>query len=497
MKLKYAKILLVAAVTALSAGGCKKVLEPELKYAIEASRLVTIQDFDRVLNGAYAAMRSTGYYAFGYSGGGDIPTDNMVETTASLGNNRPLSQWYYNTPSDVVSRVWIAPYSAINQANAVLDNIDNLKETVSGQKNRIKGQALAVRALGHFDLIRFFAASYDRNSDALGIAIKLKSEATYPPRNTVKECYDQIYQDLTEAERLLQEIDQPINGTRKIRMDLHAVRALRARVSLYAKDWADAKKYADLVINQSGVTLAGITAGVTLTGSSITNTTTFQSVWFNDLNTATEVIFAVAFNVGQGLPGFFPNDGMNAYTVSEDWKNLFGGSPTNDVRYNVTYDPSAIPSTNSYRKFTGRFNGTSLPRDGNVDVKVFRMAEMYLIRAEANFNLGNDADARADIKTLRQNRISGYNPITDNVVDILENIQIERRKELVGEGHRWFDAKRYGLGFDRGTTPGSGDCPNTAPDCSLPAGDYRFIFPIPQSELLANPAMKAQQNPGW
>ncbi|GAB4123209.1 MAG: RagB/SusD family nutrient uptake outer membrane protein [Raineya sp.] len=498
MKLKYIKTFLLAGAIVFSTGACKKVLEPELEYAIEASRLQTILDFERVLNGAYATMRGVGYYSFGYTGGGDVGTDNMIETTASLGNNRPLAQWYYTVGSTVVSRVWNTPYQTINQANAVLDNIENLKETVPGQKNRIKGQALALRALAHFDLMRFFAASYDRNSSALGVAIKLKSEATYPPRNTVKECYDQIYKDLTEAEELLAEVDVPINGgSRKIKIDINGVRAIRARVSLYAKDWADAQKYADLVINSSGINLAGITAGVGITSSAITNTTTFQSVWFNDLNTAAEVIFAVAFNIGQGSPGFFPSDGMDAFTVSNDWLSLFGTNPTNDVRYNVTYNPAASPSTRSYLKFSGRFTGTAIPRDGNVDVKVFRMAEMYLIRAEANFNLGNEADARADIRTLRQNRIQGYVPGTDGVGDILEAIQVERRKELVGEGHRWFDAKRYGLGFDRGAAPGDGDCPNTAPDCSINAGDYRFVFPIPQSEILANVAMKNQQNQGW
>lgn len=498
MKLRYIKSIFLASAIAFATGGCKKVLEPELTYAVEASRLTTILDFERVLNGAYATMRGVGYYSFGYSNGGDVGTDNLIETTASLGNNRPLSQWYYTIGSGVVSRVWNTPYQTINQANAVLDNIENLKESVPGQKNRIKGQALALRALGHFDLMRFFAASYDRNSSAFGVAIKKKSEANFPPRNTVKECYDAIYEDLTQAEELLADIDVPVNvGTRRIRMDIHAVRALRARVSLYAKQWEDAKKYADLVITESNINLAGIPNGAGLTATAINNPASFQSVWFNDLNTSSEVIFAVAFNVGQGSPGFFPSDGMDAFTVSNDWLGLFGLGATNDVRYNVTYNPAASPAVRSYLKFTGRFTGTTLPRDGNVDVKVFRMAEMYLIRAEANLNLGDAVAARDDIRTLRFNRIQGYIPASDPIGDVLEAIQTERRKELIGEGHRWFDAKRYGLGFDRGAAPGDGDCPNTAPDCAINAGDFRFVFPIPQAELLANSAMKEQQNPGW
>jgi hypothetical protein len=499
MKISYIKSFALAGIMLFSASACKKVLEPELTYAIEASRLKTIIDFERVLNGGYAFMRNDGYYRFGYTGGGDVGTDNMIETTASLGNNRSLAQWFYNSGSAGVSRLWSSPYQVINQANAVLDNIDNLVETAPGQKNRIRGQAIALRALAHFDLMRFFAVEYDRNSPALGVAIKTKSEATFPSRSTVKECYDFIYKDLAEAEELLSDVDVAVNGIRKTRLDIHGVRALRARVSLYAKEWADAKDYADKVIAGSGINLGSISGsiGVGLTASAINNTTSFQSVWFNDLNSGVETIFAVAFNVGQGAPGNFPNDGVNAFTVSSDWRGLFTGTPTNDVRFNVTYNGAASPAAASYQKFSGRFNGTSIARDGNVDVKVFRIAEMYLIRAEANFNLGNNTDARSDIRTLRLNRINAYDPLTDNVADILANIQLERRKELVGEGHRWFDAKRYNLSFDRGAAPGQGDCPSTAPDCSIQAGDYRFVYPIPLGEIQANPAMKSQQNPGW
>jgi hypothetical protein len=498
MRILHIKSFLLAGLLMLATSACKKVLEPELTYAIDASRLKTVQDFERVLNGAYAYLRSTGYYGFGFSNGADVNTDNMRETSASLGNNRPLAQWYYNAASGAVARVWNTPYQAINQANVVLENIDNLKETTPGQKNRIRGQALALRALGHFDLMRFFAESYDRNSSALGVAIKKKSEASFPPRSSVKECYDFIYEDLTEAEKLLADVDVTINGVRKTRMDINGVRALRARVSLYAKNYADAREYANKVITTSGVLLGSIASGTAIDANAISNNSSFQSVWFNDLTTTAEIIFAVAINQGQGSPGFFPSDGVNAFTVSADWRSLFGTSPTTDVRYNVAYNPGASPADASYLKYSGRFAGTIsgpnlLPRDGNVDVKVFRIAEMYLIRAEADFFL--NGGGRSDIRTLRQNRIAGYNPATDAIPDVLAAIQLERRKELVGEGHRWFDAKRYGIGFNRGSSPGSGDCPSTAPDCAIGAGDFRFVFPIPLSEMNANSAMK--QNPGW
>ena len=505
MKSSYIKIFFLAIIFGTITSACKKVLEPELTYAIEASRLKTAADFERVLNGAYASMRSVGYYSFGYSNGGDVGTDNLIETPASLGNNRLLAQWTFNPGSGVVARVWNAPYVVINQANAVLENVDNLVETAPGQKNRIRGQALAVRALAHFDLMRFFAASYDRNSDALGVAIKQKSEATFPPRNTVKECYDFIYKDLEDAEAALLDIDVAINpGARKSKLDIHGVRALRARVSLYAKQWADAREYADKVIAESNINIGSIIVGVTqnagISTQTLGSTTSFQSVWFNDLNSNVETIFAVAFNVGQGSPGFFPSDGVNAFTVSNDWLSLFTGTPTNDVRYNVAYNPGASPAAATYLKFSGRFAGTVtppnlVPRDGNVDVKVFRIAEMYLIRAEAALNLGDEASARDDIRFLRANRIVGYVPALDAIGDVLDAIQTERRKELLGEGHRWFDARRYGLSFDRGAAPGDGDCSSTAPDCQLPAGDFRFVFPIPLAEINANKAMV--QNTGW
>ncbi|MCU0437816.1 MAG: RagB/SusD family nutrient uptake outer membrane protein [Raineya sp.] len=516
MKFNYIKIFSIVGVIFISLNSCKTQLEPAIEYAIDANRLKTIVDFERVLNGAYETMKgvstptapleyrnnNTGYYRFGYHAGADIGTDNMIETSASLGNNRSLAQWYFNANTPAVERAWIAPYQVINHANVVLENIGNLVETAPGQRDIIKGQALALRALAHFDLMRYFAPSYDRNSSDLGVVIKTKSEANFPPRSTVKECYDFVYKDLTDAEELLKGIEiSKINpGTRKSKIDIHGVRAIRARVSLYAKDWADAKDYADKVITQSNISLGSVDStsiGVNVTPSAIQNPKSYQSVWFNDLNTSTEVIFALPYIQGQGNPGVFPNDGVNGYTVSSDWRSLFGTIPTNDVRYNVSYNPSASPAANSYLKFSGRFNGTGIARDGITDVKVLRMSEMHLIRAEANFNLGNEADARTDIRLLRTNRIKSYKPLLDNVADILENIKLERRKELVGEGHRWFDARRYNLGFDRGAAPGQGDCPSTAPNCSIQAGDYRFVYPIPLGEIKANSAMSGQQNPGW
>jgi hypothetical protein len=126
--------------------------------------------------------------------------------------------------------------------------------------------------------------------------------------------------------------------------------------------------------------------------------------------------------------------------------------------------------------------------DGIVNFKAFRTGEMYLIRAEAYARLGgaNEALGLADLNTLRAARISGYVPVALAGAALLTAIEQERRKELVGEGHRFLDLKRTTRTINR-----SG-CVNF---CTLTPASREWVFPIPQTEILANPAM--EQSDGY
>src|SRR6185295_10331844 len=168
----------------------------------------TMDDFELLLNGVYSGFQKTIntrtlYYPLAYGTLPDIMSDNLAENAESLGTYRTTSDWLFVSNDLTISPFWLSAYFIINNCNILIGNIDNFKETKAGQKNRLKSQALAVRALLHFDLLRYFAQSYDRNANTLGVPIKTVSSLDKPGRNTVKEVYDQIYADLNQARTMM------------------------------------------------------------------------------------------------------------------------------------------------------------------------------------------------------------------------------------------------------------------------------------------------------
>ena len=169
----------------------------------------------------------------------------------------------------------------------------------------------------------------------------------------------------------------------------------------------------------------------------------------------------------------------------------------NDIRYASYFrlvqrganrnDPTR-PARNVLIKYDAKQSSIPKP-DGIVNFKAFRTGEMYLIRAEAYARLGgaNEALGLADLNTLRAARITGYVPVVLSGAALLNAIEQERRKELVGEGHRFLDLKRTTRTVNRIT--------NCVSFCNLPSSAREWVFPIPQPEILANTAM--EQNDGY
>ncbi len=436
----------------------------------------TMSDIELHLNGIYSGFQSTGYYALAYGTLADMMSDNLAENVESLGNYRSTVDWLYVANDGTVEGVWATPYSMINDCNILLSNVDKYKETKAGQANRLKAQALAIRALTHFDLLRYFGQSYDRNSTTLGVPIKIESNLDKPKRNTVKEVYDQVYADLAQAKLLMATMDQTINTTaNRSRIDLTGVNAIQARVAYYAKDYPTAISNATAVIN-SGMDLA-IRAD-------------FPSIWNNDA-IANEVIWSITFLAGDGYVGgdvFFAVNNRVSFKPSQNL--LLNYNTTTDIRYSSYFSSttSLRPGELIVSKYLGR-NGAT---DGLVNWKPLRVGEVYLIRAEALARTSQNAASMADLNYLRNKRISNY--VNENLTGsaLLTAIAVERRKELFLEGHRWFDLRMAGQGIARG-----GDCKAPTTVCSLSANSFRYVWPIPQAEIKANPNIADQQNSGY
>ena len=469
--------ILIAAVVVASLSSCKKILDANPEYNVDGNNAFkTIEDCDFALVGAYRLFQSTSYYgstdgrsnAFGLLP--DLLADNLRETGESLGNERVFSRWVYAADETQIERTWIAGYRIISQANLVLGHVDQFASTHQGAVNRIKGQALTIRALVHFDLLRYFVNDFARNSTSPGIPYITKFDyEVKPSRGTVQDTYNAIEADLLAAKTLLQSPDHAINGSTgnsRAYLDRFAVDAILARMYLYSGQYANAIQRATTVIN----------------AFPLASQSDFLSIWTDASNA--EVIWSLTFNAGEGGPGYhayFPQPDANQYAPDPDLLNLYGGG---DVRTDAYF--AVIGGRVVLSKYLAKEAALSNP-DGVVNFKSFRTGEMYLIRAEAYARNGSDALGSADLNTLRAARISGYVPTALTGAPLLNAIATERRKELVGEGHRFFDLKRTTRSVSR---------VSCSAFCTLGPTARAWTWPIPQPEIDANPAI-LPQNPGY
>lgn len=466
--------IFIAIIAIASLASCKKVIEVEPTHQLDGStRFQTIEDFDFALTGAYSLFRSANYYGSGSNAFVNLPdmlSDNLNETTESLGNYQTLSTWRYAEDETNITATWQAAYRIISQVNLVLRDIDDFAAEDAGAVNRIKAQALAIRALVHFDLLRYWVEDYDRNSTKPGIPyVTVFNYEQKPSRGTVKETYDHIEADLQMARGLINAgLDKTINASGKSYIDLQGVNAIAARMFLYANQLDSAIKYSTIVIN--AIPLA--------------SRTNFPGIW-TDASTS-EVIWSVSFNAGEGRIGdpvyFVPNN-RSSYRPNPTLVSLY--DQVNDVRYASYFQVRSNRLVMA--KYLAKAAQVSRP-DGVTNFKAFRTGEMYLIRAEAYARKGgaNEVTALADLNTLRAARIAGFVPGAETGAALINAIAVERRKELVSEGHRWFDLKRTTKTISR---------TSCTVFCSLAPTDRAWTWPIPIGELNAN--SNITQNPGY
>ncbi|HEV8271775.1 MAG TPA: RagB/SusD family nutrient uptake outer membrane protein [Chitinophagaceae bacterium] len=466
----FAALIITASLTS-----CKKVIESEPTHQLDGStRFTSIEDFDFALTGAYALFRSGNYYGGGSNAFVNLPdmmSDNLNETSESLGNYQNMSTWRYAEDEPNIDATWQASYRIISQANLLLRDIDNFSATDGGAVNRIKAQALAIRAMVHFDLLRYWAEEYDRNSTKPGIPyITVFDYEQKPARGTIKETYDHIEADLQQARGLINSgLDKAINASGKAYIDIQGVNAIMARVFLYSNQLDSAIKYSTIVINSIP----------------LSTRTNFPNIW-TDASTS-EVIWSVSFNAGEGRIGdpvyFVPNN-RSSYRPNPALVTTY--DPVNDVRY------SSYFQVRSNRLVVSKYlaKAAQVPRpDGITNFKAFRTGEMYLIRAEAYARKGgaNEVSALTDLNTLRATRIAGFISGTETGAALINAIAVERRKELICEGHRWFDLKRTTKTIIRSSC---------SVFCTLDPTNRAWTWPLPISEINANPNI-LPQNPGY
>ncbi|NIG52694.1 RagB/SusD family nutrient uptake outer membrane protein [Chitinophaga sp. Cy-1792] len=453
-------IALVAA--GLFMQSCSNKLDVKPYDSVEAGEALSdLNGVNTALGGVYDVLQETAYYGRNYWVMTELNADNGYISTTN--GNRFLSSFRhdYVTADADVEDFWASAYKGIMRANRILEAVDNINAS-QDDKDRIKGEALFLRALMHFDLVNVFARPYAQGNGAqAGIPIKIKYELATPGRNTVKEVYDQVIADLTQAKSLLKNIGI---GT-KYKASQYAASALLARVYLYKGDKANAITEATNVIN----------AGYQIQGSSIE--------FYSTPGTADE-IFTLRFMASEAtgsndMGAMYQMYSYGDVRVSPD---LYTTLDSSDSR-NVYFEAYSHEFLNA--KFTIQDG-----KDGLTSPKLLRLEEMYLVRAEANSSTNPDA-AIADVNVIREKRnLKPLSGVAPNAV--LDSVLAESRKEFMFEGHRYFDLLRNGRGVNRNF------CGNplaiTAP-CSFGANATNLIWPIPQAEKNTNPGI--EQNEGY
>jgi hypothetical protein len=471
------KALIISAVVLSTVfSSCTKQLELNPKDALNTTEaLSTISGVNSAVLGMYSSLRSVNYYGRSLYIYGDLSASDVY--LAKANSNRYLStfQKTYAANDADITAMWTAMYSTIARANNIINSVDAVTAS-QADKDIAKGQALFVRALGYFDLVRVFAKPYNQgNGSQAGVPIVLTSDITvYPGRNTVTEVYARIIEDLTAAKSLL----SATTASNKLTASKFAASALLSRVYLYKGDNANSIAEANAVTANTAYTVATAT----------------ELPAFYSAPEKSEEIFTVKYLSTESLGSdnignIYLKPGYGDIRVSPDLVAVF--DKTNDVRYKSFIGPFS----NSPTEFQ---NNKYVQQDGSQGLyspKVLRLSEVILNRAEAENKAGGmDAAALADLNKIRTNRglpalvgVSGANLLTE--------ILAERRREFMFEGQRFFDLMRNGLTMERNFC--NNPLETNSPQCSLTATDPKTIAPIPQAELNANPTLAGQQNPGY
>ena len=337
---------------------------------------------------------------------------------------------------------WNQAYHHINVCNMVLDAIDEQDadgEEQVRERDRIKGEAAFLRALYYFELVNLYGKPYcDANLSSPGVPVKLSPvvEDIEYVCGTVEEVYEQILTDLDLADTCL------VNAQVKnhpYRADITAVYLLKSRVYLYMQNWEKALEYAQktLAKNSGLLNLNTFNAG----SGDVLSKSSPETIFSMGGHTLSSCIYNCReWNFGEwwNLP---------IYIISDDLVAAFDEGD-NDLRsrYYICKDTigGGYGGTPYVEAYTFRkVSGWVLDYKDVSDKFLFRTAEAYLNGAEAAALLGDEATARALLKTLRDNRLVNSPAISETGEALLTFIREERQRELCLEGHRWFDLRRY------------------------------------------------------
>ena len=482
--MKRYTVYVLIALAALASVSCKDFLEkgPVLSQSTELT-LSSYSGLNKATAGAYSYLGSDSWYGGTYVLESEMRSGNGIKH-ADHNSNRYMTEMNWNYLPDATSNMWSYGYVTVYRCNNVIENLEG-KETsdVSEQDlKNIKAEALFLRALSHFDMVRLYALPYTyvkknaaslNEKQKLGIPYVTKPDPdARPERDPVLDVYDKIVKDLLEAEKIIdpEYVRAGVADTKAV-VTLPVIQALLSRVYLYMGEWQGAADYATKVISSGKYKLY--------------EAADYDKVW-NGTTGGDEVIFENYIDLSNysNLDCSYMTYPEGAYGDCIASTQLMALYEEGDVRGKLyIQDSNETAGLNWTLKYKGK--GLDIP-DANNTV-ILRLSEMYLNRAEALVNGASisGTTAVADLNAITSRRgASAYSAAGQAA------IQVERRKELAWEGHYFFDLARWGVSLTREA------CYGLKPENqNIAFPSYRWALPIPKSEIEVNSNLK--QNDGY
>ncbi len=467
-------------------------------YILEEEGMKTLNDAEQTLTGIYTAYMSSGLYSGYLTLGPDIQADLVYAVQGNSNTYGTLWQWDIRSTNMEIEAVYAALYVVIGRCNFFLDQVEELRKSLTDGDSiqtldYYTGEVYCARALAYSELIKCFCKAYDPDTarNELGVVLADTYFGERPKqRASLYDSYQFVLNDLLKAEELLDEENDYFDAPYFTQAAAHAV---HARVALYMQDWETAIAESTVLIDSDAFELATARSYVTSEQTFLdylwTNDSSYENIWRIGYTTTSygaaqgSLFLNYAIDFTYFYPDYVPAQWvLNLYASNDGRKSAYFAQGQTGYSHQLEmpllikyYGNEALRSNLIYQ--------VNMP-------KPLRLAEQYLIRAEAYCELGKYDAASADLSALAETRYTTSASVSVNAGNWLETISDERVRELYMEGFRLQDLKRWGKGFER--TP-QAHTQSEGNSLKVDAGDPLFVWPIPNHELIS-PGSQVQPN---
>jgi starch-binding outer membrane protein, SusD/RagB family len=421
------------------------------------------QDAENALLGVYVTLQDQYYYGGYYvlaadALGGDAKTGGYNNSAL-----KELSETAVTPQNNITEHIWSCNYKTITSTNYLIEGISKIKDPafIFQRKNVIEGQARAIRAMAHFDCLRYFGEHWDTLSNyGIPIMDRIKPFTEVTPRQSVKSNYDFIISELEASIKLMSPNDKKVQYMTQL-----GAKALLARVNLYKKDFERAEYYATQVIESKQYKLISKENYPSVFSTRQSTESIFELSFSKENKSAFNELTFFSLGASRTDINFLSAESLKAF-----WKEREGDVRSLLLTYDTQINNESLLPDGRALKYRGEVNQDN-------PSYIIRFSEMYLIRAEASV----PKKGMEDLNYLRATR--GLPKISTvfgiSLIDFEKTLVNERRAEFFFEGHRYFDLARWGK-------------INTV----LNISDFRACLPIPEREIKVSKNILFQ-NPGY